>query len=123
MSRRSIGWVLCGVTCTGGEEVRCWTTCTSRSMLTRSGFYVIRYGTGVYLHPAENNPKPPTAQSKRYLTKYMILAAVARRWFDGKIGIGPIVEIVLAKRDSKNCKKGTPITKPATVNGERYRRS
>ncbi|CAN0429117.1 unnamed protein product, partial [Discosporangium mesarthrocarpum] len=43
-------------------------------------------------------------------------------WFDGKIGIWPIVDIVLAKRDSKNRKKGTPMMKPAKVNGERYKK-
>ncbi|CAM9476434.1 unnamed protein product [Discosporangium mesarthrocarpum] len=54
----------------------------------------------------------------------MFLTVVARPWkicngvwFDGKIGIWPIV----AKRDSKNRKKGNPIMRLATVNGERYK--
>ncbi|CAM9495627.1 unnamed protein product [Discosporangium mesarthrocarpum] len=38
------------------------------------------------------------------------------------MGIWPIVDTVRAKRNSKNCKKGKPIIKPATVNGERYKK-
>ncbi|CAM9422146.1 unnamed protein product [Discosporangium mesarthrocarpum] len=85
----------------------------------------MKYGTGVYLHPAENNPKPPRAQNKRSI-KYMFLAAVA--WprktcngvrVDGKIGICSFVDTVL---DSNDRKKGSPIMKLATVNGERYKK-
>ncbi|CAN0090980.1 unnamed protein product [Discosporangium mesarthrocarpum] len=83
--------------------------------------------TGVYLHPAENNPKPPRAQNKRFITKYIFIAAVSQRrkicngiWFDGEIGIWPIVDIGQAKRDSKNRKMATPIMKLAAVHGERY---
>ncbi|CAN0507129.1 unnamed protein product [Discosporangium mesarthrocarpum] len=54
-------------------------------------------GMGVYLHPQEDAPKPPRAQNKRFITKVMFLAAMARPrmisdgvWFDGKIGIWPI---------------------------------
>ncbi|CAM9763818.1 unnamed protein product, partial [Discosporangium mesarthrocarpum] len=43
-------------------------------------------------------------------------------WFDVKAGIWLIMDIVLVKRDSKNRKKGTPILKPAPVNGERYKK-
>ncbi|CAM9835995.1 unnamed protein product [Discosporangium mesarthrocarpum] len=32
------------------------------------------------------------------------------------------MDIVLANRDSINRKKGTPIMKPATVNGERHKK-
>ncbi|CAM9203140.1 unnamed protein product [Discosporangium mesarthrocarpum] len=58
----------------------------------------------------------------------MFLTAVARPrmifdgvWFDGKIGIWPIADTVVAMRNSKNRKKGTMILKPATVNAERYK--
>ncbi|CAM9382490.1 unnamed protein product [Discosporangium mesarthrocarpum] len=58
----------------------------------------------------------------------MFLAAVARPrkvwngvWFDGKIGLGPIMDTVLAERDSNIREKGSPITKPVTVNGKRYK--
>ncbi|CAM9546569.1 unnamed protein product [Discosporangium mesarthrocarpum] len=56
----------------------------------------------------------------------MFLASVARPskicsgvWFDGTVAIWLIVDIVLGNRDSINRKKGTPIMKPAMVNGER----
>ncbi|CAM9848746.1 unnamed protein product, partial [Discosporangium mesarthrocarpum] len=85
-------------------------------------------GAGVYPHPAENKPKPPRAQNKHFI-KYTVHAPVvwprnicSRVWFYGKIAIWPIVGIVLAKRDSKDHKKGTPIMKPATVNREGYKK-
>ncbi|CAN0385735.1 unnamed protein product, partial [Discosporangium mesarthrocarpum] len=56
-------------------------------------FYVMKDARGNYLHPEEDAPKPPRAQNKRFITKVMFLAAVARPrmisdgvWFDGKIG-------------------------------------
>jgi len=59
----------------------------------------------------------------------MFLAAVARpryvpgtrKFFDGKIGIWPIVEKVKAKRGSKNRPKGTPVTQNVEINRDRYR--
>ncbi|CAM9598452.1 unnamed protein product [Discosporangium mesarthrocarpum] len=57
-------------------------------------FYVMKDGRGIYLHSKEDAPKPPRAQNKRFFTKVMFLAAVARPrmisdgvWLDGKIGI------------------------------------
>ncbi|CAM9934059.1 unnamed protein product, partial [Discosporangium mesarthrocarpum] len=76
-------------------------------------FYVMKDGRVIYLHPEEDAPKPPRAQNKRFITKAMFLAAVARPrmisdgvWFDGKIGIWPIADTVAAMRSSKNRKKG-----------------
>ncbi|CAN0382230.1 unnamed protein product [Discosporangium mesarthrocarpum] len=55
-------------------------------------FYVMKGRTGVYLHPADNKPNPLWVQNKRFISKCMFLAAVARLrkiaggvWFDGKI--------------------------------------
>ncbi|CAM9950346.1 unnamed protein product [Discosporangium mesarthrocarpum] len=57
--------------------------------------YVMKDGRGDYLHPQEGAPKPPRAQNKRFITKVMFFAAVARSrmisdgvWFGGKIGTG-----------------------------------
>ncbi|CAM9612185.1 unnamed protein product, partial [Discosporangium mesarthrocarpum] len=81
-------------------------------------FYVTKDGRGIYLHPEEDATKPPRAQNKRFITKVMFLAAVARPrmisdgvWFDGKIGIWPIADTVAAMRSSKNRKKGTMMLK------------
>ncbi|CAN0006878.1 unnamed protein product, partial [Discosporangium mesarthrocarpum] len=60
--------------------------------------------------------KPPRAQNRRFITKFMFRAAAAR---PNKICNGPIGGIALAKRDSKNCKKGTLIMNIAKDNGER----
>ncbi|CAM9320721.1 unnamed protein product [Discosporangium mesarthrocarpum] len=91
-------------------------------------FYVMKEGKGIYLHPEEDAPKPPRAQNKRFVTKVMLLAAVARPrmisdgvWFDGKIGIWPIADTVAAMRSRKNRNKGTMMLKPATINAERYK--
>ncbi|CAM9807864.1 unnamed protein product [Discosporangium mesarthrocarpum] len=91
-------------------------------------FYVTKDGRGIYLHPEEDVPKPPRAQNKRFITKVMFLAAVARPrvisdgvWFDGKIGVWPIADTVAAMRSSKNRKKGTMMLKPTTINAERYK--
>ncbi|CAN0503247.1 unnamed protein product [Discosporangium mesarthrocarpum] len=90
-------------------------------------FYVMKDGRRMYLHPEEDSPKPPRAQNKRFITKVMFLAAVARPrmisdgvWFDRKIGIWPS-DTLAAMRSSKNRKKGTMMRKPATINAERYK--
>ncbi|CAM9420748.1 unnamed protein product [Discosporangium mesarthrocarpum] len=91
-------------------------------------FYVMKDGKGIYLHPEEDAPKLPRAQNKRFITKVMFLAAVARPrmisdgvWFNGKFCIWPIADTVSAMRSSKNHKKGTIMLKPVTVNEERYK--
>ncbi|CAN0120285.1 unnamed protein product, partial [Discosporangium mesarthrocarpum] len=91
-------------------------------------FYMMKDGRGIYLHPEEDAPKPPRAQNKRFITKVMFLAAVARPrmisdgvWFEGQIGIWLIADTVAAMRSSKNRKKGTMMLKPATINAERYK--
>ncbi|KAF0768545.1 hypothetical protein AaE_002772 [Aphanomyces astaci] len=59
----------------------------------------------------------------------MFLAAVARprydhtrkTFFDGKIGVWPFVEVVAAKRTSRNRPKGAPVTMPQNVNSDVYK--
>ncbi|CAM9368905.1 unnamed protein product [Discosporangium mesarthrocarpum] len=101
-----------------------WTT----FHMDENWFYVMKDGRGIYLHPEEDAPKPPRAQNKRFITKVMFLAAVARPRmisdsvrFDGKIAIWPIADTVAAMHRSKNRKKVTMVLKPATVNMERYK--
>ncbi|KAF0705499.1 hypothetical protein AaE_014485 [Aphanomyces astaci] len=68
-------------------------------------------------------------KSKRFITKVMFLAAVARprydfhkkSMFDGKLGVWPFIEKVPAKRGSKNRPKGTIVTVPQTVTADVYR--
>ncbi|KAF0707394.1 hypothetical protein AaE_013625, partial [Aphanomyces astaci] len=68
-------------------------------------------------------------KSKRFITKVMFLAAVARprydfhkkSYFDGKLGIWPFIERVPAQRGSKHRPKGTIITVPQNVNSDIYR--
>ncbi|CAM9335293.1 unnamed protein product [Discosporangium mesarthrocarpum] len=89
-------------------------------------FYIFKDGKGVYLHPPEPPPKPPRAQNTSFMTNVMFLPAVARPrkmsngvWFDGKIGIWPIVDTRVAQRTSKHRPKGSKVLVPAMVNGVR----
>ena len=74
-----------------------------------------------YLLPNETQPERMT-KSKRFITKVMFMAAVARprfdfnkkHLFDGKIGIWPFVTQEAAKRNSRNRAKGTMETKAVT---------
>jgi hypothetical protein len=70
-------------------------------------FYMTRQSEGYYMLAGENLPHRQV-QSKRFVTKVMFLAAVARPrfdvnrncTFDGKIGIFPLIEKEEAKRKS-----------------------
>ncbi|CAM9658121.1 unnamed protein product, partial [Discosporangium mesarthrocarpum] len=71
----------------------------------------------------------PEASNKRFILKTVFLAAVARPgklssgvWFEGKVGIWPIVEVVTAQRASKSSARGDSVLRPVTVDGEKYRK-
>ena len=76
---------------------------------TKQNFYQLTY----------EEPVLRFAQSKRFITRVMFMAAVARpRWdpnrktmLDGKLGIWPFVYQEQAKRSSKNRPRGTLVTK------------
>lgn len=90
-------------------------------------FYMTKIKKNLYLLPEEEGPVR-SCKSKRFITKVMFLAAVARpRWdshrktnFDGKIGLWPCITKEPAKRNSKNRAAGTLVTKPFDVNREQY---
>lgn len=81
-------------------------------------FYMSKESERYYLLPTEDEPLR-TCKSKRFITKVMFLAAVARPRFDaygnevfsGKIGIFPFTMKEPAKRSSKNRGAGTLETK------------
>ncbi|KAK9668321.1 hypothetical protein RND81_13G051400 [Saponaria officinalis] len=81
-------------------------------------FYMTRTSQRYYLLPEEENPHR-TCKSKRFITKIMFMAAVARpRYgsdgvcvFDGKIGIFSFTNQVPAQRASKNRPRGVLETK------------
>lgn len=84
-------------------------------------FYMTKINENFYLLPDES-PPDRTTKSKRFITKVMFLAAVARprydhhrkQVFDGKIGIWPFIYQEAAKRNSRNRCKGTMETKVVT---------
>jgi hypothetical protein len=77
-------------------------------------FYVFQPTVKRCMAPDEEEPHG-AAKSKHFITKVMFLHAVARprwdtrakRYFDGKLGIWPFVENVLAQRASRNRPRGT----------------
>ncbi len=72
-------------------------------------FYLTRLNQTVYLTPGEEPPER-RVKSKKYIPKVMFLCAVAcprydcgrKQWFNGKIGMWPLVEQVAAVRNSQN---------------------
>ncbi len=84
-------------------------------------FYMTKIKDTYYLLPDEDPPERH-CKSKRFITKVMFMAAVARprydhhrkHRFDGKIGIWPFTYQESAKRNSKNRPKGTLETKAVT---------
>ncbi|XP_023767508.1 uncharacterized protein LOC111916103 [Lactuca sativa] len=89
-------------------------------------FYMSKPSKRYYLVPGDDEPLR-TCKSKKFITKIMFLAAVARPRYDssgnevfsGKIGIYPFTTLEPAKRSSKNRVAGTMETKPIlSVNKE-----
>ncbi|GKE14330.1 hypothetical protein Tco_1421907 [Tanacetum coccineum] len=82
-------------------------------------FYMSRPSKRYYLVPGKNEPLR-TCKSKKFITKVMFLAVVARprfyascnEVFSGKIGIYPLTTLEPAKHSSKNRVAGTLETKP-----------
>ncbi|CAN0286724.1 unnamed protein product [Discosporangium mesarthrocarpum] len=74
------------------------------------------------------SPPPNPHKHRVIIAKVMLLGAVAPMkfsngvWFDGKIGIWPIVNTKVAQRTSKHRPKGTNVLVPAMVGGERYKK-
>ncbi|XP_071739090.1 uncharacterized protein [Rutidosis leptorrhynchoides] len=82
-------------------------------------FYLTKSSRRYYLVPGEDEPLR-ICKSKKFITKFMFLAAVVHPRFDasgneifsGKIGIFPFTTLEPAKRSSKNRVAGTLETKP-----------
>ncbi|KAH9109621.1 hypothetical protein AeMF1_015339 [Aphanomyces euteiches] len=90
-------------------------------------FYLTKVRRKFYVYEDEEIAAR-SVKSKGFITKVMFLAAVARpRYdyhrkteFDGKIGIWPFVELVPAKRSSKNRPKGSIVVVPKNVDSLTY---
>lgn len=91
-------------------------------------FYLTEDNCRYYLELDEPEPHRQV-KSKRFITKVMFLAAVARprldpvknEFFDGKIGIWPFIKYEPAKRNSKNRCAGTEVASPVVVDKNEYR--
>jgi hypothetical protein len=90
-------------------------------------FYLTKVKRRYYVYEDEEVAER-TVKNKRFITKVMFLAAVARprhdyharRTFDGKIGVWPFVQKSVAKRTSKNRPRGAVILEPLSVTGDVY---
>ncbi|CAM9664174.1 unnamed protein product [Discosporangium mesarthrocarpum] len=104
-------------------------TCSTLSMWMREVVLPDEGWKKVYLQPDKEVPKPPRAFNKRYILKMVFLAAAVRPrklstgvWFDRKISIWPIVDVVTAQCPSKSRARGVPVLRPVTVDGEKYKK-
>ncbi len=96
-----------------------------RAFIDKKHFLIFKEKVSYYLVPDED-AIIRKCKSKKYVTKVMFLACVARprvnpltgEVFNGKIGIYPFVHTVEAKRNSKNREAGTPETKCFNVTRE-----
>ena len=90
-------------------------------------FYLTKVKQSFYLLP-DSDARERSFKSKRFITKVMFLAAVARprsdthgkTMFDGKIGLWQLVLKEPAKRNSKNRSKETMATKSIEVTRDVY---
>ena len=90
-------------------------------------FYLTKDGQ-CFINVADKTEPYWHVQHKSFLTKIMLLCAVARprndtnknAWFDGKIGIWPIRKWELVKRSSKKRAKGMPVWKNQSITGNVY---
>ena len=90
-------------------------------------FYLMKDGQCFIIVADEEEPYRHV-QHKLFLTKIMLLCAVARprydtnknTWFDGKIGIWPIGKWEPAKQSSKKHAKGTPVWKNQCITQDVY---
>lgn len=100
----------------------------NRVFIDEKWFYLSKEEQTFYIAPGETPPHR-SAQSKRFVTKVMFMAAVMRPvvdengivLFDGKLGVWPFVEHGVARRSSRNRLAGTAETKCVTVGREEQR--
>lgn len=92
-----------------------------------SWYYLNRDASHELRFPGQQPGEPRRTQSKRYIPKVMVLAAVGyphRRpdgtWFDGKIGIWACTKVVAAVNNSRNRPAGAPVTTPVNMNAAEY---
>lgn len=92
-----------------------WDDMFDTVMVDESWFYLTRVDNKVMVLPETDVPNHPTAKHKSHIEKVMFLVAVARprtfadgTHFDGKIGLWPCSQVVLARRNSVNRPAGTP---------------
>ena len=91
-------------------------------------FYLTRVYQRYYLVDGEDGPHR-TISHKNHIPKVMFLCAIAHphfdssrnQWFDGKIGMWPLAEQVLAKRNSRNRAAGTLVWKTTNINKDIYK--
>ncbi|CAN0383563.1 unnamed protein product, partial [Pylaiella littoralis] len=96
--------------------------------LDEKRFYLYQEGQKTCLYDGEI-PPVRKVQSKKFITKVMVLAAVARprhnsaanAQFNGKVGMWPFTKKVPAVRSSRNRAAGTLLTKCVEVTKETYK--
>ena len=126
--RRRLDFVLSQRDSGHGADYHRWKNKLNEIHIDESWFYIRNEQTKLRLTPDTKLPDVPTTVSKGFITKVMFIVAMARprklesgEWFDGKIGLWPVVKRVLAKRNSKNRAKGDECIQEVSVTAESYR--
>ena len=95
--------------------------------IDESWFYITTVDHSVMIWDAIAVPEAPTTRHKSHILKVMFLVAMGRpqrrpdgSWFDGKVGMWPCTEQVMAQRNSINRPAGTMETKPRFIDAEYY---
>ena len=112
-----------------GADYHRWKNKLNEIHIDESWFYIRNEQTKLRLTPDTKLPDVPTTVSNCFITKVMFIVAMARprklesgEWFDGKVGLWPVVKKVLAKRNSKNRAKGDECIQEVSVTAESYRK-
>ena len=110
------------------EETRLFDDFFQAVHVNEKRFFISEEDLRIYIAPGEVVPNR-TCQNKDHILKVMFLCAVAcprlnrngECTFDGKLGIFPFAERVAAQRASRNCPRGTMITRTVNVTKDRYK--
>ena len=94
--------------------------------LDEKWFYLMKDGRKIRMFPDEAMPNPPKCRHKSHIPKVMYICVVGRprpdKNFDGLIGIWRSTEVKMAKKNSKNHKKGDLYDVDCTVTAASYRK-
>jgi len=99
----------------------------NRVHVDETWYYIDVNRSHCLIFPGQKIPEPRRTRHKSNMVKVMCLAAIGYphhrpdgSYFDGKIGVWPLVEKIAAKRKSCLRAKGTLVSTPCSMNAKKY---